>query len=611
MSFFAELKRRNVIRMAGLYLVAAWLLTQVSSTVLPMFDAPAWLPRSIVILLAIGFVPALVFAWVFELTPDGIKRDAEVKPEDSIAPQTARRMDRMLIAVLICALVYFCVDKFVLAPQRDATLVATTKQSTRAETTNAPATNAPSRSELDRKSVAVLPFVNMSGDPKNEYFSDGITEEILNALAQIPELKVAARTSAFAFKGKDPDLRKVGEILDVATVLEGSVQRSGDDVRITAQLIDTHSGYHLWSEKYDRKLTSIFAVEDEISKAIAEKLQLQLGSAHKFIAASPVNPQAHELYLRGLSLLAARGPGLHDAADMFAQAVKLDPQYAQAWGALAETQQLLPAYVSGALDEAIASSELSAQRALGIDVDTASALVAMANVHVYRLQWAQAEALFRRALVLAPADAEAVDQYAQFLHAVGQFEPALVQIDRARQLDPLSPIIGVVRASILMAMHRDAEASAQIESVLSAAPDLYPARMTAVLLYLSQERYANAEVQLRAVARNLGVNADDKAVLARGVADRGVRAAALSSLNAAPANADIRGDKLLYAAFLAMLGDPDQAIDQLQGYASQRGTAAGGILWVKSYDSLRSDLRYKAVLQRLGLPYKSATEPAP
>jgi len=258
MSFLAELRRRNVIRMAGLYLVGAWLITQVSSTVLPMFDAPAWLPRSIVILLAIGFVPALVFAWIFELTPQGLKRDAEVKPEESIAPQTGRRMDRMIIAVLICALVYFAFDKFVLAPRREVADVAVASAA------------ASAAASATKKSIAVLPFVNMSGDARNDYFSDGITEEILNALAQIPDLKVAARTSAFAFKGKDQDLRKVGEILDVASVLEGSVQRAGDDVRITAQLIDTHTGFHLWSEKDDRKLANIFAVEDEISKSIAD-----------------------------------------------------------------------------------------------------------------------------------------------------------------------------------------------------------------------------------------------------------------------------------------------------------------------------------------------------
>ncbi len=605
MSFFAELRRRNVIRMAGLYLVGAWLITQVSSTVLPMFDAPAWLPRGIVILLAIGFVPTLIFSWVFELTPQGIKRDADVKPEESIAPQTARRMDRLIILVLICALVYFAFDKFVLAPRREVAIVASVQKQDAALTAVKPA------AATSGKSIAVLPFVNMSGDRKNDYFSDGITEEILNALAQIADLKVAARTSAFAFKGKDPDLRKVGEILDVANVLEGSIQRTGDDVRITAQLIDARSGFHLWSEKYDRKLTNIFAVEDEISKAIADKLQIQLSGAHVGGNGNTGNLQAQEGYLRGLTLLAARGPGLRDAADAFEQAVKLDPQYAQAWGALAETEQLLPAYVSGTLDDAMARSEPSAQRALAIDPNTASALVAMANVHMYRLQWAQAEQEFRRALVLAPGDAEAVNQYAQFLDATDQLEAALVQIDRARQLDPLSAIIGVVRATILMTMNRDAEASAQFDVVLSANADLYPASLTAALYYINVERYADAEVQLRAMARYLGVDSDAKAVLVRGIVDPGVRATALSSLNSAPANADIRGDQLVYATFLALLGDSNHAIDELEAYAVQRSAATGGLLWTKSFDPLRSDPRFQAVIKNLGLPYKPATGKAP
>ncbi|HZW50541.1 MAG TPA: hypothetical protein VFF05_01650, partial [Rudaea sp.] len=298
MRLIAELKRRNVIRMAGLYLVGAWLIVQVAGTVLPMFGAPEWIGRSFVVMLAIGFVPALVFAWVFELTPQGMKRDAEVRPEESIAPQTARRMDRMIIVALIIALAYFAFDKFV--PEKgsepfsgDRSVEPTQRRVPEKESDPAP------------KSIAVLPFVNMSGDAGNEYFSDGITEEILNALAQIADLKVAARTSAFAFKGKDPDLRKVGEMLDVATVLEGSVQRAGDQVRITAQLIDARSGYHLWSEKYDRKLTNVFAIEDEISKAIAGKLQVQLAGGHADGAGTTANPQAHELYLRGLTLLSA------------------------------------------------------------------------------------------------------------------------------------------------------------------------------------------------------------------------------------------------------------------------------------------------------------------
>ncbi|HET7779013.1 MAG TPA: tetratricopeptide repeat protein, partial [Rudaea sp.] len=479
MSLLRELKRRNVIRMAGLYLVGAWLVVQVAGTLLPIFHTPDWVLQALVMLVAIGFVPALVFAWVFELTPQGLKRDEEVKPEESIAPQTARRMDRMIIAVLAVALAYFGFDKFMLAPRREAAAVAA---ATQVKAPKVESAEAPVAAGVSPKSVAVLPFVNMSGDPKNEFFSDGITEEILNALAQIADLKVAARTSAFAFKGKDLDLRHVGEVLAVAHVLEGSVQRNGDDVRITAQLIDTRTGFHLWSEKYDRKLTNIFAVEDEISKAIADKLQLQLAGARAPGTGNTSDAQAHELYLRGLPLLAARGPGLRDAIAAFRRAVELDPKYAQAWGALAEAEQLLPSYTNGDLEAGMTRAETAAQEALSIDPDTVSALVAVANVHAHRMDWARSDATFRRALALAPGDVEGLNQYSQFLFLVGQHELALQQIDRARQLDPLSAIIQVVRATILMALHREADAVAGLEPVMSAHPDFYPVCMTAALL---------------------------------------------------------------------------------------------------------------------------------
>ena len=601
LSFLAELRRRNVIRMGGLYLVGAWLIVQVAGTLLPVFEAPAWAMKTLVGLLAVGFVPALVFAWVFELTPEGIKRDAEVKPEQSIAPQTARRMDRTIIVVLAVALGYFGFDKFVQAPRREAAAVATAT-ATQAQATN-PAPAAAAAAAVSPKSVAVLPFVKMSGDPKNEFFSDGITEEILNALAQIADLKVAARTSAFAFKGKDPDLRKVGEVLGVANVLEGSVQRAGDDVRITAQLIDTRSGFHLWSEKYDRKVTNLFAVEDEISKAIADKLQLQLAGAHPAGVANTASPQAHELYLRGLGLLAARGTGLRDAVDAFAKAVEIDPQYAQAWGALAEAEQLLPSYTNGDLERGMARAESAAQRALGIDPDTASALVATANVYAHRMEWAHAETTFRHALALAPGDAEGLNQYAQFLFLIGQHEAALRQIDRARQLDPLSPIISVVRATIFMGLHRDADAVTELEPVLRAHPAFYPACMTAAFLYIELQRYADAEVQLRAVARSLGVDAEAKALLVRAITDPALRPAALRSLDSAPANADIRVDPIIYSGFLAALGDRAHALDQMDVFAARRNASAGGLIWARTFDSIRGDPRFVAILQKANLPF--------
>ena len=228
-NFFTELKRRNVIRAAGLYLVGAWLLVQVAGTILPMFGAPEWIARSLVILLAIGLVPALVIAWVFELTPSGLKRDEDVPAQESIAPQTVRRMDRLILIVAIIAVAYFAFDKFVLAPRREAALVAQT-------TTHVTAAISAEKSKVNPRSIAVLPFENLSEDKDNEFFSDGLSEEILNSLARIDGLRVIGRTSSFQFKSKDVDSRTIGERLGVANLLEGSVRREEERARVTAQL---------------------------------------------------------------------------------------------------------------------------------------------------------------------------------------------------------------------------------------------------------------------------------------------------------------------------------------------------------------------------------------
>ena len=276
MSLLAELKRRNVIRMAGLYLVGAWLITQVAGTVLPMFGAPDWVPRTIVIVLAIGFIPAIAFAWIFELTPDGIKRDEKVPLEKSIAPQTAQRMNRMLIAMLMLALVYFGFDKFVLAPRRAPAAITANATPTASTPTKA----SPAAAAASDNSIAVLPFVDMSQGRDQEYFSDGLSEELLNQLAQIPQLRVIARTSSFSFKGKEVDVAEIARILKVGHVLEGSVRKSGDTLRITAQLIRTSDSSHLWSQTYDRKLTDIFMVQDEISTEVVNALNEQDDTAH-------------------------------------------------------------------------------------------------------------------------------------------------------------------------------------------------------------------------------------------------------------------------------------------------------------------------------------------
>ena len=431
------------------------------------------------------------------------------------------------------------------------------------------------RPSIPEKSVAVLPFENLSDDKSTAYFSDGITEEILNALAQIPGLKVAARRSAFQFKGSDLDLQKIGHTLGVAHILEGSLQKAGDQVRINVQLVDVKNGLQAWSEKYDRKLDNVFAVEDEIAKAIATKLRVQLtgGAGQPLVVDSTNNPQAHELYLRGLALLAARGPGLLEARDSFQKAVNLDTGYAQAWGALAVTEFLLPSYGLESFDAALPKAESAVQRALSLDSNTASAYIAAGLADTFRSRWPEADQAFRRALVLAPGDAEAVNQYAQFLSSIGQLEPSLREIERAQQLDPLSPIIGVIHSGVLAALRRDAAAEAQIKSVLAAHPDFAAAHTWAAVQYIDRKMYSEAEAQLRSSAKLNGQNEDAKALLARGMADPVQRVAAVNSLETSPDNAEIRRDTIWYAFYLISLGERSRALDELRnlcGQAQQR-----------------------------------------
>src|SRR5437660_1771160 len=327
-NFFAELKRRNVVRMAGLYLVGAWLLTQVAGTVLPMFGAPDWLPRTVVILLAIGFVPALIFSWVFELTPQGLKRDEDVPPEESIAPQTARRMNRIIIAVLVLALGYFVFDKFVLTPRRAAV-----------------PNESKSVNSISAKSIAVLPFENLSDDKGAAYFADGIQDEILTKLASIADLKVISRTSTARYKSKPEDLRTVSQQLGVATVLEGSVQKAADKVRVNVQLIDARADSHLWAKTYDRDIKDVFAVESEVAQEIADSLQARLSPAEaNTVASAPTkDAQAYDLFLKGefeqrVANSNFRPESFDQAARWFKEAIARDPNFGLSIAPLAMCQ---------------------------------------------------------------------------------------------------------------------------------------------------------------------------------------------------------------------------------------------------------------------------------
>jgi TolB-like protein/Tfp pilus assembly protein PilF len=616
MNFLQELKRRHVYRIAAAYAVVGWLLIQVATQVFPVFHLPDWIDQAVVLLILIGFPIALVLAWAFDTTSHGIvATDAQ---EAETNPRVRRRSRRAGMAVgaigvliaLIAGGAYWHFGRPAtpsVAKVADTAHGATDRRDSAAvaASSGVRVASVPASAQtvaIPAKSVAVLPFINMSGDAKNDYFSDGITEEILDALAQVPNLKVAARTSAFAFKGKAEDLRKVGEVLDVATVLEGSVQQSGDEVRITAQLIDTRSGYHLWSEKYDRKLTSIFAVEDEISKAIADKLQVQLsgGSGQRLVAQRAIDPRAHDFYLRGLPLVAARGPALREAVADFQQAVAIDPDYAQAWAALAEAQLLLPHYFLEPQATAAPAGEAAAHRALEIDPDTATAYVALAMHYRVLWKWAEADAAFRKALKISPGDAESADQYGQYLLAVGRLQDALAEIDRAQKLDPLSGIIGATRTNVLTALRRFDDAQTQIGRVISLHPDYALGHFIAADVAIYRHDYVEAKAQLDMGARQAGENPEVYSRLVGGIADAAQRAAAREAVLAATTDTHQRLTAPARVKWLMLLGDRDDALDGLQRLGQEVMFGQDNV-WQPAFDPVRGDPRFKAALARMGL----------
>jgi len=325
MSLFIELKRRNVFRVGIAYTVAAWLLLQVTDIVFPRIGLPDTAVTLVIALLAIGFIPALIFAWAFEMTPDGIKREKDVDRSQSITPNTGRKLDRMIIGIMAVVITFLVLDRFLWTDNAGQLDQATASSAVSSDQQEAPP-------EETGPSVAVLPFINMSEDSSNEYFSDGLTETLLHMLAQLPNLRVAARTSSFAFKGQNSSIEEIATALRVAHILEGSVQKAGDRVRITAQLIRAKDGFHVWSQNYDRTLEDIFAIQDEIAKDVAEALDTTLlGGSTRITPIETSNLSAYDTYLRALEQQAINSYGsLSNAESLFKQALGSDPGFIDA-----------------------------------------------------------------------------------------------------------------------------------------------------------------------------------------------------------------------------------------------------------------------------------------
>jgi adenylate cyclase len=431
MSLLSELNRRNVFRVGAAYVVTSWLLIQVAETIFPLFgfdDAPA---RVVVVVLAIGLVPALVIAWAFELTPEGIRRETAVDRSQSVTVQTGKKLDRVIALVLALALAYFAFDKFVLDPARDAALVEETVQQARSDAL------VESYGEL---SIAVLPFENLSDDPQQEYFSDGMAEELLNLLTRVQRLRVISRSSSFAFKGQPINIPTIAAKLGVNHIVEGSVRKSGDRIRITAQLIEARSDTHLWSQTYERRLEDVFAIQDEISAAIVDELQaaLALPVAAGAAANAPASTEAYEAYLRGKFLMAQRTSDTLEAAiEQLEMAIELDPDYALAHAELAIAIRLLTNYGDLTGPEAQERARPHAERALELAPELPEAHAAMAWVN-----WGESESLaqehFRRAIDLNPSYAEAHLWLGNSFLQQRRYRESTEQIRKAAQLDPLS-----------------------------------------------------------------------------------------------------------------------------------------------------------------------------
>lgn len=436
MNLFSELRRRNVFRVALFYLVAAWLVVQVAETVLPLFEVPDAVLRGLVMLLALGFLPALAFSWIYELTPEGMKRETDVRVSPETRRRTAIRLDLATLVVALLSIGLIVMDRMVPgraeAPLSDAQSHLVTQLEEATFDGNG-----------ETASIAVLPFVNMSPQAENEYFADGISEEILNLLSGAPQLQVVGRTSSFRFKNHEEDLRSIGQQLGVAYIVEGSVRRDGERVRITAQLVQASDGVRLWGASWDRELTNVFAVQDEIGREVTAALRQRLTTDVATPDPRPTTaPEPYTLYLRGRALLAERGAdNMHQAVELLEQSIALDPEYAPAHAALAQSLSLLPLYdrsdpdarpgwIERAIDEA--------ERAIELDPELAQAWSALGSAQAFhRWDWPAAIRAFDRALELAPTDAEILNLAGDFHRITRNVGRALALEGQALRLDPL------------------------------------------------------------------------------------------------------------------------------------------------------------------------------
>jgi TolB-like protein/Tfp pilus assembly protein PilF len=577
--WFAELKRRRVFRALVGYGIASFAVLQIIEPIMHGARWPDIVLSYVVAGLAAGFPIVITLAWIFDVNAGRIERTA---PAAGARVPGGIPVALMLVGIGVLAAAPGLLYYFVLRGHFSTGAAA------------------------ERKSIAVLPFVNMSGDKEGEYLSDGMTEELINALTTVDGLRVASRTSAFAFKGKGDDIRQIGEKLNVSAVLEGSIRRESDRLRISAQLINVADGYHIWSTTYERELKSIFAVEDELARAIVHALKPKLAQAEAAPLVKPAtaNLAAHELYLKGRWFWNKRtAAALTTAIGYFQQAIEQDESYALAYVGLADSNVLLVEYGSTSVAEALPKAERAALKALELDGTLAEAHEVLGLIRAYDYQWSAAENEYRRAIELKPDYPTAHHRYAVTLIATGRIGEAKAEAERARQLDPTSLIINSLLAAILVSAREYDRAIEQEKKALELDPSFAYGRSALARAYIGQTRYAEAVAELDKLKATLAAwPARYAGELGYAYAMSGQRAEALRVL----AELEERSQReyispsaraLIYTG----LGDKDQAFAWLDKAYAERDWRLRELKFSPLFDSLRSDPRFTRLLKQMHL----------
>jgi len=584
-NFFGELKRRNVYKVAVAYAVVGWLLVQVATQVFPFFEIPNWAVRLVVLAIVVGFPIALVIAWAFEATPEGIKR-TEVADAMPVSAAIGRKKHAWIYVVAIAAAIsvtLFFLGRYTAGNKRVA--------------------SAPN--ELPMKSIAVLPFANLSRDPDNAYFAAGIQDEIITRLSKITDLNVVSCTSAQRFKSSPDDIPAIAAQLGVANILEGSVQRTADAVRVNVQLIRGATDTHLWADTFDRQLTDIFGVESEIAKTIAETLRAKLsGSEQNAITARPTeNTDAYQLYLRGRFFWNKRtGQNLNKAADYFNQAIAADPNYTLAYVGLADSYVLMPFYGAGTPQDCYPKAKAAAEKALQLDDTLAEAHTSRAQIFCYYdLDFVRAAREYQRAIELNPNYPTAHQWYgSSALTALGRFDEAIAEVKRAIALDPLSLVINADLGNSYYRARRYDEAIKQLRKTVDLDPGFYYAHWNLGSALAANGDLAGA-IEEYEKARSLNDDPSMLGLLGNAYAAAGKKAEAIKIHDELEALSKQRYvSDYSFAIVNLGLGYRDEALRRLQSsYQDRAGDSLRFIRVDPLLDPLRFDPRFEALAEKI------------